>query len=179
MTNFDKIYEIAVDNYGLISTKQANNEGVTNAELARFVKQAKLTRRNQGLYKLVKYVPVNEDIYAEAVMTVGEDAYLYGTAVMALLALGLVNPNRLTIATPKRVRKKMPPWIELVNRDKKEEVTQILGIPSQNLVEAFKPCKDKIMPDRLDQAMQDAYNQGYINNDELHILRSTNDKNSK
>ena len=46
MTNFDKIYEIAVDNYGLISTKQANNEGVTNAELARFVKQGKLTRRN-------------------------------------------------------------------------------------------------------------------------------------
>lgn len=172
MTNFDKIYEIAVDNYGLISTEQANNEGVTNAELARFVKQGKLTRRNQGLYKLIKYVPVNEDIYAEAVMTVGKDAYLYGTAVMALLELGLVNPSKLTIATPKRVRKKIPPWIELVNRNKKEEITQILGIPSQNIVEAFKTCKGKIMPDRLEQAMQDAYTHGYINNEELQALRS-------
>ena len=83
MTQFDKIYEVAADNYGLVTYAEACEEGVTGAELHRYVKDGRLKRIGLGLYKLTRYIPTINDPYAEAVALVGTGAYLYGESVIA------------------------------------------------------------------------------------------------
>lgn len=170
MTNFNQIYEEAVDNYGLINAKKIRDMGIKKQQVQRYLNDGRLDKVGHGVYKITQYVPVREDQYAKAVALVGDDAYLYGTAVLALLELALVNPNQLTIATNKRVRKKLPKWIKIVNT-KNYTPVNILGIPAQNLFDAFQTCKNKVMPDRLNEAIEEARKQGYLTRKEYEKLK--------
>lgn len=169
MTNFNQIYEEAVDNYGLINAAKIKDMGIKKQQIQRYLKDNRLEKVGHGVYKITQYVPVREDQYAKAVALVGDDAYLYGTAVLALLELALVNPNKLTVATNKRVRKQLPQWIDVV-KTKDYKPDMILGIPTQNLVDAFKTCRGKVMPDRLNDAIEEARKQGYISRKEFEEL---------
>ena len=53
MTHFDDIYEIAADNYGLVTFAEAREAGATGGELGRWVAQGRLERRGRGTYRLV------------------------------------------------------------------------------------------------------------------------------
>ena len=169
MTNFRQIYEEAVDNYGLINAAKIKEMGIKKQQIQRYLNDNRLEKVGHGVYKITQYVPVREDQYAKAVALVGDDAYLYGTAVLALLELALVNPNQLTIGTNRRVRKKLPEWIDVV-KTKDYKPDKILGIPAQKLVDAFNTCKGKVMPDRLNNAMEEARKQGYLTRKEYQQL---------
>ena len=78
MAHFDDIYELAADNYGLITSAEAKNLGVAKSELNRWVGMGRLLKRGQGVYKLVRYVPTEYDRYAEAVALVGDGSFLFG-----------------------------------------------------------------------------------------------------
>lgn len=170
MTHFDEIYEIAADNYGLISYSQAKNAGLVGAELNRYVESGRLQKRGHGLYKLVRYTPTDLDAYAEAVAQVGEGAYLCGESVLALHGLALVNPEKIKVATAKRVRKKIPDWIEIVNEAEPCDMVHYAGIPSQSVTCALLACKTSVMPDRLIQAVEDARAQGLVSKADYVML---------
>ena len=70
MTHFDDIYEIAADNYGLVTFAEAREAGATGGELGRWVAQGRLERRGRGTYRLVRRTPTPYDRYAEAVALV-------------------------------------------------------------------------------------------------------------
>lgn len=171
MINFNQIYEEAVDNYGLINAAKIRNMGIKKQQVQRYLKDNRLEKIGHGVYKITQYVPVREDQYAKAVALVGDDAYLYGTAVLALLELALVNPNKLTVATNKRVRKKLPQWIDVV-KTKDYKPDMILGIPTQNLVDAFKTCRGKVMPNRLNDAADEARRQGLLSSMDYEYVKS-------
>lgn len=162
MKHFDEIYEIAADNYGLITTSQAKKFGVTRQELNRWVATRKLIRLGYGLYKLQHYIPTDKDIYAEAVARVGNDAHLMEESVLDFHNLALVNPNKVYVGTSKRIRRTLPPWL-VVKFDNSESVVTYEGVPSQSIFEAIISCKTKVMPERLLQALDEAYEQGLIN----------------
>jgi predicted transcriptional regulator of viral defense system len=105
MARFDDIYEIAADNYGLVTFAEALEAGVTSVELRRFVIDGRLERLGQGVYKLTKYISTVYDQYAEAVALVGPSSYIQGESVLAMHNLALVNPLRTSVATPKRTRR--------------------------------------------------------------------------
>lgn len=88
MAHFDDIYELAADNYGLITSAEAKNLGVAKSELNRWVGMGRLLKRGQGVYKLVRYAPTEYDRYAEAVALVGDGSFLFGEAVLAMHGLG-------------------------------------------------------------------------------------------
>ena len=71
MKHFDSIYEICADNYGIVTTGEALEVGVLKPELARYVKDGRLTRLGHGVYRLTRYIPTPLDTYAEAVALVG------------------------------------------------------------------------------------------------------------
>lgn len=48
MTHFDEIYDIAVDNYGLVTAAQARGRGVTSVDLRRSRKNSWLDHRGNG-----------------------------------------------------------------------------------------------------------------------------------
>lgn len=166
MTYYEDIYEIAADNYGLITTAQANEIGATNKDLLRYVKSGRLGRLGRGVYRLTHYMPVPNDPYAESVALVGDGAYLYGESVIAMHGLAPTNPARIFVATPKRVRKGLPDGLIVKQRADAGDVTSYEGIPSQSIPAAIIACKPTMLPERLEQAAHRAADLGLITGEE-------------
>lgn len=171
MTHFDEIYEIAVDNYGLLTTAEAKDVGVVGAELHRYVADGRLERLGHGLYRLVRRSPAEWDQYAEAVMRVGGDAFLYGESVLSMHGLALVNPPRITVASPRRVRRRLPEWIEVVGVVGPVTRTRYDGIPSQTVADALLTCRSSVMQERLTEATDEARSKGLITRREYVRLK--------
>lgn len=171
MRHFDEIYEIAADNYGLVTAAEAKDAGVVGAELHRYVADGRLQRLGHGLYRLVRRSPAEWDQYAEAVMRVGGDAFLYGESVLAMHGLALVNPPRVTVASPRRVRRKLPEWIEVVGVVGPVARTRYDGIPSQTVAEALLACRTSVMRERLAEATDEARSKGLITRREHERLK--------
>jgi len=163
MSYYDDIYEIAVDNHYLVSTADARGAGVPAVELAKLASRGKLEHVARGLYRLARYVPDGGDPYAVAVARVGGGAYLYGESVVALLGLAPTSPDRIWVATPRRVRLKEPPaGLRIVRGEPGYEPTAYEGVPSQRAADAIASCLATMMPERVEQAADEALRQGYV-----------------
>ncbi len=170
MTKFDDIYELASDNYGLITSAEARGLGVSNNELVQYAVRGKLVRVGQGLYQLTQYVPTKFDTYAWAVALVGSGACLCGESVIAMLELAPTNPSLTHVATSKRIRKELPAGIKLHRLPKDETPTEYGGIPSQSASQAIRFCKNTMLAERLRDAALNARREGYIDDNELTSL---------
>lgn len=171
MNHFDEIYEIAIENYGLVTYADALDAGITGGELNRFTSNGRLERIGHGVYKLVRYVPTPYDQYAAAVTLVGPDAYIYGESVLAMHNLALVNPRKTTVATPKRIRKTIPSWIQIVPAKGNDIVENYEGIPCQRIDDAFRACRKTIMKSRLADGLGEAVSAGLISENNVIALR--------
>lgn len=173
MTKYDDIiYEIAADNFGLITSSEAREAGLKNMELVQYARRGKLTRIGQGLYQLTQRIPEANDSYAIATALVGSEAYLYGEGVLGLLDLCPVNPAYITVATTKRIRKKLPKHIRVINRKQNDSVKVYEGIRAQSVADAIRSCMTTVLPDRLMNATEKALMEGYINQDQRNELVS-------
>lgn len=162
MSYYDDIYEHAVDNYYLISTRDAMRMGVPSVELAKLAHRGKLEHVSHGLYRLARYVPHQNDPYAISVARVGEGAYLYGESVIAMLDLAPTNPARIYVATPRRYRGEKPDGLVVVVRDRGADTTAYEGVPSQEIGAAIISCLGKLMTERLREAADRAREEGYL-----------------
>ena len=130
----------------------------------------RLVRRGHGVYKLARWVPTPYDQYAEAVALVGEGGYLWGQSVLAMHGLALVDPRAIEVATPKRVRRRLPAWVEPVAAPKGERATSYEGIPSQRVADAIESCASSVMLARLLEAAKQARGEGLVTADEYDRL---------
>jgi predicted transcriptional regulator of viral defense system len=170
MTYYDEIYEKAADNFGIITTAEARTLGVPGIQLVKLARRGKLDRVGHGVYRLSRFLPTHFDHYATAVALVGKGAYIYGISVLAMFNLALVNPAKITVATPSRVRKTLPPYIAVMPATEGTEVTRYEGIPSQSVADAIRTCRRVIMTERLLPAIEDARLQGLVNEREAKEL---------
>lgn len=170
MTYYDQIYEIAADNYYLISTRDAAEAGIPQVELAKLSHRGKLENIARGLYRLTRYVPHPHDPYAIAVARVGDGAYLYGESVLAMLDLAPTNPSYICVATPNRTRKRLPESIRLKRPSDDDIVTSYEGIPSQSVASAIRSARHTMMDERLKDAAKKAREQGYLLKEEYDKL---------
>lgn len=172
MTYYDDIYELAVDNHYLITSKEAEKAGVPKVELVKLARRGKLENLSYGLYRLSRYVPSESDPYAVAIERVGSDAYLYGESVLALLGLAPTNPSYICVATPKRVRRKLPESIR-VHQAKKGDPQPCIydGVRSQRAKDAIVSCKGRMEDERLRDALAEAMEQGYVTQREADEVR--------
>jgi len=171
MTHWESIYETAIDNYGLITTAQAGEQGVNPAELLRWVKTGRLTKRGHGVFRLSQYVPTDYDYYAEALAFVGDGAAIFGESVLAMQNLALVNPPKIAVATSARLRKKLPEWVYVVPRAVVAHPIAYQGIPCQPTVDAILQCRATVPAERLEAAAVDARRQGLITSKEERLLK--------
>ena len=171
MTHFDEIYDIAVDNYGLVTAAQARERGITSVELRRWCKNGWLDHRGHGAYNIDHWAPTLLDSYAEALALMGEGSYLRGTAVLDMHDLALVDPRSIKVATAKRVRRKLPSWVAPVPAKEGDRTTHYEGIRSQRVADAIRECRGYVMRDRLLTAVEDARREGLITKKECDELR--------
>lgn len=166
MTKYEGIYEIAADKHGLITSAEARELGITNNELVQYARRGRIKKVGHGLYQLVRWVPEDNDAYAWAVAAVGPDAVLCGESVIAMLGLAPTNPARIFVATPKRVRRKLPDGLVAIHVNGIEPTAVYDSIPCQSAAEAIRFCMRAMMAERLRAAADEARRQGYISQEE-------------
>jgi len=170
MTYRRVLFEYGLDHYGFVTPQQAADLGVPNIELAKLARRGWLTNISYGLYR-VNDVPVPPNAeYAEAVLRVGEGAFLTHDAVLALHELALVNPARIRVGVDRRVRRSLPDWIELVPRPAPEALTTYEGIPSTTVGQALRDCIGMVPRDRLLDALEDARRRGLVRRRDVPAL---------
>ena len=94
-----RLHERALEQYGYITTRDASELGVSLNALHVMVNRGGLTRIAHGVYRFDDVPATGRDSYMEAVLSVGEGAFLYADAVLAVHDLALVNPTRLRVGT--------------------------------------------------------------------------------
>ena len=161
MTIADNIYK-EVDDFGLITSAEAKELGVTNAELVQQAHRGKLVRVARGVYRMPVWPFQEAAPYAIAVKALGEGARLYGESVVALLGLAPTDPSRMWVAAPGRVRRTVGEGVNVVKRDANDSVTYFEGIPCQVLTSAIMDAARTMGAARAIEAAREAAKQGYL-----------------
>jgi predicted transcriptional regulator of viral defense system len=167
----DVVREIAYDNYGYVTTKDATDAGVPAIELPKLAARGGLTNVAYGLYRVQDIPPTRFDQFAEALLRVGDGAYLHGESVLALFGLADVNPRRIKVAVPRRVRVKLPAFIELTQVLDGARTTFYEGLASQPVAEAILECRSRIETERLLDAAGKARREGLLTTTEWRQVR--------
>lgn len=165
--------EIALDQYGYVTTEQAAMAKVPAIELPKLASRGGLTHIGRGLYRFDDIPATQLDQYMEATLLAGPGSALAGTAVLAMHELGLVEPKRLMVVTPKRIRAKTPPFINIIKRDlSPNEIVYFEGIPTTSVHSALRESEKTVMGERLGVAVRDAYKKKLITAGEAKAMRT-------
>ncbi len=170
MNSFNKLYDTAIGNYGIVTSAEAKDLGISNMALVQLARRGKLIHLRRGVYRLAQYVPTEFDDYAQAVISVGEKAFLFGESVIALLKLAPTNPTFVYVASPSRSRRRLPQNIILRSSPADYAPIQIQGIPCQRLADAIRAACETVAPERLCAAAKEAYRIGYLKEREAKDL---------
>lgn len=162
MSKFNEIAELAVDNYGIVTAAQAVRMGVALKDVHEWIQSGRLEKVGRGVFRLRNYPYSEYCHYAEAVALVGDGAWICGDSVLAMHNLALVNPPRTYVATTKRVRRQLPEWIEVVRKNSDDCKDDYNGIPCQNLASVFIEASERLMSERLNQAIIEARGRGLL-----------------
>jgi predicted transcriptional regulator of viral defense system len=162
-----RLRERALDQYGYVTTGDGSDLGVPPVELRKLASRGGLQHVAYGLYRFDDIPFTGRDQYMEAVLRVGRDAYLTGDAVLGMHDLGLVNPRRIRVGTPHRVRSRIPEHIQVVQQHlARTDLTVYEGIPSATVARALLDCRGIVMPERLIDAGREAADRGLIRRSE-------------
>jgi predicted transcriptional regulator of viral defense system len=162
------LWERALDQHGLVTTRDAHLLGVPSVELRKLRLRGALDRIGQGVYRMADMPTTDHEDYAVAVALVGRDAYLTHDAVLAMHDLGQVNPRSIRVGTPHRVRATLPPQVTVVHRTDipAEDLTVYDDIPSTTVARALLDSRDLVMRSRLHEAAERAAEQGLVSRHE-------------
>jgi predicted transcriptional regulator of viral defense system len=166
------VREIALDQYGYVTTRDAAEVGVPAVELRKLAARGALTNVAYGLYRLTDARPTEYDQFAEALLRVGDGAYLRGDAVLALHQLALVSPRRIRVGAPRRVRAALPEFIDLREEAApSEDLTVYEGLRATTVARALLDCRGQVMTERLLDAAKQAKAEGLLTGREYARVR--------
>lgn len=167
----DIVREIALDQHGYVTTKQAAEAGVPAVELPKLAARGGLKNVAYGLYRVPDAPSSAFDQFAEALLRAGEGAYLHGDSVLALFGLADVNPRRIRVAVRKRTRPKLPAFVELTLVKGDVVTTLYEGLESQRVADAILECRGRIERSRLMDAAEEAREEGLMTTKEWQRVR--------
>jgi hypothetical protein len=171
----EQVYELALDAHGLVTTSAAAAVGVPAVELRKLAQRGALTQLTYGVYRFDAIPSDRFTEYAEAVLRVGEDAFLTHDAVLALHELALVNPRAIKVGTTRRVRRSLPDWVELVRRTDDVAITEYEGIRATTVATALLDCVGTVPRDRLHGALEEARRRGLVRRRDVAALTEARD----
>ena len=167
MKMYDEIWGFAEDNYGIITSAQAAELGVSRQNMRKMEASGMLTRLCHGVYQVKHHVPTPNDVYAAAVAMGGDSAYLRGASVAALLNLAPTDPAYVYVGAANRVRRRLPDGY--VVRDMRAADTTLYdGIRCQRVADALRDARAEgvMEADRVFAAAERANEKGLLTDEE-------------
>ena len=163
LTYRELLREVAEDKYGYVTTRDLEGLKIPPVELRKLAARGKLEHVRRGVYRFPDTRPTERDEFMAAVLSVGEDAFLTHDAVLALHGLGLVNPKKIRVATPHRIRHRVPNFVEVHQCTlPADEVEVFEAIPTTRVARAIIDSRGLVMPERLKAALAAARRQGLV-----------------
>ena len=160
MAKIDNIYD-AVDDFGLVTSAEAAELGMSNVELVQQARMGKLVRVARGVYRMPVWPSQPAAPYAVAVRAAGEGACLYGESVVALLGLVPIDPAKIWVAVQRRTRRNLGRGIRLVFAPGIEPVWYE-GVTCQPAAEALIVAAMTMGHSRALEAAREALRLGYV-----------------
>lgn len=158
-----RLWRLALDQYGFVTTRQASRIGVPAVELRKLSARGALSNVAYGLYRMNDMPPTERDAFMAAVLRVGEDAYLMGESTLALYGLASVNPRSMWVGTPRRTRAEHPAWLNVVKRRlPPKDLTIFEAIPTVTVKRALLDSRGRVMTERLLGAAGRAVSEGLV-----------------
>ena len=173
MTYREVLRELAFETHGVVTVGRAKAEGVPAVEVRKLAARGALTRVGCGVY-LMNEAPTDElTELAVAVALVGGDAVLADDAVLAAHDLAQVNLRRVRVAVGGRVRRRLPPSVELVRvRVPESDRDDIDGVPAMRLGAALLASRGRVATSRLIAATHLAAARGLLDAAEAETVRA-------
>ncbi len=164
MAKIDDIYN-AVDDFGLITSAEAAELGMSRAEMVQQERAGKLARVARGVYRMPVWPSQPQAPYAIAVKAAGDGAFLCGESVVALLGLAPTDPTKMRLASPRRCRRDLGAGVTV---EKAAGVVPVYleGIACQPLPDAIVAASKTMGVARALGAAGEALARGYITRDE-------------
>ncbi len=157
MTYKEALREVAAYQHGYVTTHDAEEVGVPGVELRKLAARGGLDNVARGVYRFPDAPTTPTDPYMQAVLRVGAGAVLVGESVLALHDLALVEPRKIQVATPRRVRLTNPGFVEVIHREvPQDEITTYDGVPATKLWRALVDTVGHVMTERLQAALAEA-----------------------
>lgn len=169
MAIIDDIYG-NVDDFGLITSAEARELGVSNTELVQQARRGKLVRVARGVYRMPVWPYQEAAPYAIAVRAAGEGAYLYGESVVALLGLAPTDPTRIWVASPGRVRRSIGDGVTVLGMQPAGPTDFYEGVRCQRASDAIRAAVPRIGFERAREAAGAALRAGFITKAEHEAL---------
>lgn len=104
----EKIWDVAEDNHGVITSAQARRLGVGPKSMVSMAANGRLERLGYGVYRLEKHVPGPYDEYAAAVALAGEGAFARGASFLMMRGLIPFDPAKMYLGVTGRIRRHLP-----------------------------------------------------------------------
>ena len=105
MTYLEDLLEIAGEQRGFVTTRDAATLGVPPVELRKMAARGVLVRRGHGLYRIDAFAAQRHDEFMEAVLWVGGDGVISHESALSLWGLADVNPRHINVTVPRRTRR--------------------------------------------------------------------------
>jgi hypothetical protein len=137
-TNIQKIYDLARDNYGVVTVDAVKGKGIDPVNLRKLAMNNEMIEQGaRGVYIFwddpedkIDYTYTN---IAKAVAVAGKDSFALGDTVLALFNLANASPNVDYVAILKQQRvAKRPVVKKLFKHRHDDEVINYKGLPIQN-----------------------------------------------
>lgn len=168
-----ELRELAFESHGVVTLRDAASVGVPAVEVRKLASRGALTRLGHGVYRMEEAPADALTEFAAAVALVGGDAVLADESVLAAHDLAQVNLRRIQVATGGRVRRQLPPTIEVIARTvPADQRTDLDGLPAMTLPAAIRASRDRVRTSRLIDAARQADARGLIDHREAEAIIS-------
>lgn len=170
------IYEVAADQHGYFTTRQAGDAGVRKMAVVMMERRGVVERVSRGLYRLVHFPIGPQAQYVEAVLwPVTVTGVVSHESALALYDISDVSPARIHVTIPRgvRIRRQAPAHLALHRADLPEEDRDVHeGIPVTRLGRTLRDCRAAGLGDEvLQRALLDAERLGIASHGEAEQLR--------
>lgn len=173
----NRLYELAADQDGYFTTKQAISAGYADNTHPFHVKAGNWVREHRGIYRLAKY-PLGENhdkilwyLWSRDRSDAPQGTYSHETA-LSFYELSDINPAKLHMTVPPGFRKSAPtPGILVLHRGfiHKEDMTLTQGFRITTLLKAIADLlvTRTVQMDHMAQAVKQAFQRGLITQDKV------------
>lgn len=176
-TDLERLREVALDQYGFITTAQAQDVGVSFASLSMMVRRDRLERVARGLFRVPQVPATQYDSFMKAVLWAGfPEACLSHESALDAWEISDVNPDKIhvTVAARRRITRTVPSSYVIHREDlPANAVTWWEGIPTVTASVAIRQCLASGVPTYLiRQAIERSAHTGLVPADDRKRLAS-------